>query len=58
MMKKTSAVRAAAAVALLAVIVLTLVFVVTGNFNLFTQVASPLFGFLLFIDLSLMCSLF
>lgn len=38
-MKKTVALRAAAAVVLLAVIVLTMVFLVTGNFNTFTRIA-------------------
>ena len=56
-MKKTVALRAAAAVELLAVIVLTMVFLLTGNFNIFTQVASPLLGFLLFIEMGLVCSL-
>ena len=56
-MKKNPTLRVAAAVALLAVIVLTLVFITTGSFNLFTQVVSPFFGFLLFIELSLVCSL-
>ena len=56
-MKKTVALRAAAAVVLLAVIVLTMAFLVTGNFNIFTQVASPLLGFLLFIEMGLVCSL-
>ena len=41
-MKKNVLPRAVAAVVLLAVIVLTMVFLVTGNFNIFTQVASPL----------------
>ena len=44
-MKKTVALRAVAAVVLLAVIVLTMAFLATGNFNT------------LFIELSLACSL-
>ena len=56
-MKKTVALRAAAAVVLLAVIVLTMVFLVTGNFNTFTRIAALPLGFLLFIELSLACSL-
>lgn len=57
MMKKNVTVRAVAAVALLAVLVLTMVFVATGNFNLFTKIASLPIGFLLFVELSLLCSL-
>ena len=45
-MKKTVALRAAAAVVL-----------VTGNFNTFTRIAALPLGFLLFIELSLACSL-
>lgn len=56
-MKKNVLPRAVAAVVLLAVIVQTMVFLVTGNFNIFTQVASPLLGFLLFIEMGLVCSL-
>ena len=56
-MKKTVAIRAAAAVVLLAVIVLTMVFLVTGNFNTFIRIAGLPLGFLLFIELSLVCSL-
>ena len=56
-MKKNVLPRAVAAVVLLAVIVLTMVFLVTGNFNIFTQVASPLLGCLLFIEMGLVCSL-
>ena len=56
-MKKNVLPRAVAAVVLLAVIVLTMVFLVTGNFNIFTQVSSPLLGFLLFIEMGLVCSL-
>lgn len=56
-MKKTVALRAAAAVVLLAVIVLTMAFLVTGNFNTFTRIAGLPLGFLLFIELSLVCSL-
>lgn len=56
-MKKNVAVRVVAAVALLAVLVLTMVFVATGNFNLFTKIASLPIGFLLFVELSLICSL-
>lgn len=56
-MKKNVLPRAVAAVVLLAVIVLNMVFLVTGNFNIFAQVASPLLGFLLFIEMGLVCSL-
>lgn len=56
-MKKTVALRAAAAVVLLAVIVLTMVFLATGNFNAFVQITGLPLGFLLFIELSLVCSL-
>ncbi len=56
-MKKTVALRAVAAVVLLAVIVLTMAFLVTGNFNTFTRIAGLPLGFLLFIELSLVCSL-
>ena len=56
-MKKNVLPRAVAAVVLLAVIVLTMVFLVTGNLIIFTQVASPLLGFLLFIEMGLVCSL-
>lgn len=56
-MKKNVLPRAVAAVVLLAVIVLTMVFLVTGNFNIFTQVACPLLGILLFIEMGLVCSL-
>lgn len=56
-MKKTVALRAVAAVVLLAVIVLTMVFVATGNFNTFVRITSLPLGFLLFIELSLACSL-
>lgn len=56
-MKKTVALRAAAAVVLLAVIVLTMVFLATGNFNTFVRITSLPLGFLLFIELSLVCSL-
>ena len=57
MMKKTVALRAAAAVVLLAVIVLTMVFLATGNFNAFVRITGLPLGFLLFIELSLVCSL-
>ena len=56
-MKKNVLPRAVAAVVLLAVILLTMVVLVTGNFNIFAQVASPLLGFLLFIEMGLVCSL-
>ena len=56
-MKKTVALRAAAAVVLLAVIVLTMVFLATGNFNAFVQITGLPLGFLLFLELSLVCSL-
>ena len=56
-MKKTVALRAVAAVVLLAVIVLTMVFLATGNFNTFVRITSLPLGFLLFIELSLVCSL-
>lgn len=56
-MKKTVALRAAAAVVLLAVIVLTMAFLATGNFNTFVRITSLPLGFLLFIELSLVCSL-
>ncbi len=56
-MKKTVALRAVAAVVLLAVIVLTMAFLATGNFNTFVRITSLPLGFLLFIELSLACSL-
>ena len=56
-MKKTVALRAAAAVVLLAVIVLTMVFLATGNFNGGVRITGLPLGFLLFIELSLVCSL-
>ena len=56
-MKKTVALRAAAAVVLLAVIVLTMVFLATGNFNTLVRITGLPLGFLLFIELSLVCSL-
>lgn len=56
-MKKSVTLRAVAAVVLLAVIVLTMVFLATGNFNAFTRIAGLPFGFLLFIELALVCSL-
>lgn len=56
-MKKTVALRAVAAVVLLAVIVLTMAFLATGNFNTFVRITSLPLGFLLFIELSLVCSL-
>ena len=56
-MKKTVALRAVAAVVLLAVIVLTMGFLATGNFNTFVRITSLPLGFLLFIELSLACSL-
>ena len=56
-MKKTVALRAAAAVVLLAVIVLTMAFLATGNFNKFVRITGLPLGFLLFIELSLVCSL-
>ena len=56
-MKKTVALRAVAAVVLLAVIVLTMAFLATGNFNTFVRITSLPLGFLLFIELSLGCSL-
>lgn len=56
-MKKNIAVRAVAAVALLAVIILTLVSLLTGSHSVFTQVTGLLFGFMLFGELSLVCSL-
>ena len=56
-MKKTVALRAAAAVVLLAVIVLTMAFLATGNFTAFVRITGLPLGFLLFIELSLVCSL-
>ena len=56
-MKKTVALRAAAAVVLLAVIVLTMAFLATGNFNTFVRITGLPLGFLLFIELRLVCSL-
>ena len=56
-MKKTVALRAVAAVVLLAVIVLTMGFLATGNFNTFVRITGLPLGFLLFIELSLVCSL-
>ena len=56
-MKKTVALRAVAAVVLLAVIVLTMVFLATGNFNAFVRITGLPLGFLLFIELRLVCSL-
>ncbi len=56
-MKSKVTTRIAAAVALMAVIVLTLVFILTGNFNIFTKIACFPLGFLFFVELSLICSL-
>lgn len=56
-MKNKVAIRAAAAVVLMAVIVLAMVFIMTGNFNVFTKIACFPLGFLFFIELSLICSL-
>lgn len=56
-MKNKVAIRAAAAVVLMAVIVLALFFIMTGNFNVFTKIACFPLGFLFFIELSLICSL-
>ncbi len=55
-MKSKAAARVVAAVALMAVIVLAL-FIMTGNFNIFTQIACFPLGFLFFVELSLICSL-
>ena len=56
-MKTTTKSRVAAAVVLMAVIVLTLIFIATGNFNLYTKITAFPLGFLFFIELSLICSL-
>ena len=56
-MKKTVALRAVAAVVLLSVIVLTMVFLATCNFYTFFRISSLPLVFLLFIELSLACSL-
>ena len=45
-MKSKAAARVVVAVALMAVIVLTLFFILTGNFNIFTQIACFPLGFL------------
>ena len=57
-MKSKAVTRAVAAVALMAVIVLAMVFIMTGNFNLFTKIVCFPLGFLFFVELSLLCSLF
>ena len=56
-MKTNTKSRVAAAVVLMAVIVLTLIFIDTGNFNLYTKITAFPLGFLFFIELSLICSL-
>lgn len=56
-MKSKAAARVVVAVALMAVIVLALFFIITGNFNIFTQIVCFPLGFLLFVELSLICSL-
>lgn len=56
-MKSKAAARVVVAVALMAVIVLALFFIMTGNFNIFTKIACFPLGFLFFVELSLICSL-
>ena len=56
-MKSKAAARVVVAVALMAVIVLALFFIMTGNFNIFTQIACFSLGLLFFVELSLICSL-
>ena len=56
-MKSKAAARVVVAVALMAVTVLALFFIMTGNFNIFTQIACFPLGFLFFVELSLICSL-
>ena len=56
-MKSKAAARVVVAVALMAVIVLALFFIMTGIFNIFTQIACFPLGFLFFVELSLICSL-
>lgn len=56
-MKSKAAARVVVAVALMAVIVLALFFIMTGKFNIFTQIACFPLGFLFFVELSLICSL-
>ena len=56
-MKSKAAARVVVAVALMAVIVLALFFIMTGNFNILTQIACFPLGFLFFVELSLICSL-
>lgn len=56
-MKTNTKTRAVAAVILMAVIVLTLIFIATSNFNLYTKITAFPLGFLFFIELSLICSL-
>ncbi len=56
-MKTSTKTRAVAAVVLMALIVLTLIFIATGNFNLYTKITAFPLGFLFFVELSLLCSL-
>ena len=56
-MKSKAAARVVVAVALMAAIVLALFFIMTGNFNIFTQIACFPLGLLFFVELSLICSL-
>lgn len=56
-MKSKAAARVVVAVALMAVIVLALFFIMTGNFNIFTQIACFPLGLLFFVELSLICFL-
>lgn len=56
-MKSKAAARVVVAVALMAVIVLALFFIMTGNFNIFAQIACFPLGLLFFVELSLICSL-
>ena len=56
-MKTSTKTRAVAAVVLMAVLVLTLIFIATGNVNLYTKITAFPLGFLFFIELSLICSL-
>lgn len=57
MKKNNTTLRAVAAVVLLALIVMAIVFLMTGNFNIFTKVACLSIGLLLFVEMSLVCSL-
>ena len=56
-MKKTVALRAAGGVVVLGVLVLSLSCLAIGYFNTFVRITGLPLGFLLFIELRLVCSL-